>query len=76
MGMFDSVYVACPKCDATIELQSKSGPCGCIEYPSNAVPVDVLVDLDREARCPKCDRLVRIVAIQPVVATVEVVAVV
>jgi len=53
MGMFDSVYVKCPKCETENEFQSKSGDCLCSNYTLENCPEDVLFDVNRHSpyRC-------------------------
>lgn len=60
MGMFDSVYVACPRCGASTEFQSKAGECSLSIYSLDQAPPEILTDLyergdvDIGERCPKC----------------------
>lgn len=51
MGMFDSVMVACPKCGAFAEFQSKGGECKLETYTLVDAPVDVLSDIDKYPEC-------------------------
>ena len=46
MGMFDSVFVDCPKCGKMIEFQSKGGDCELRRYHSRSVPPDIALSLD------------------------------
>lgn len=57
MGMFDSVWVPCPKCGERHEFQSKAGDCGCHSYTLETAPQIVLFDISGEQRvyCDKCD---------------------
>lgn len=50
MGMFDSIYVDCPKCKAPIEFQSKSGACCLRDYSLWNVPPEVVAGT-REVKC-------------------------
>lgn len=54
MGMFDSVYVRCPKCGKENEFQSKSGDCISGVYNLENCPDDVLEDVNRHSPC-ECD---------------------
>lgn len=59
MGMFDSVYVNCPKCNYQTEIQSKNGDCTLDKYNINnieEIPESILEDiLNREHSCKKCN---------------------
>ena len=55
MGMFDSVYVTCPKCGGSVEFQSKAGECLCINYAQGQVPAIIAADLDGDSEfCRLC----------------------
>lgn len=56
VGMFDSVYVPCPKCGKTHECQSKSGECLLDDYTLENAPADVLSNVNRHApfTCEEC----------------------
>jgi len=49
MGMFDSVWVKCPKCNEENEFQSKSGDCLLSDYSLENCPNDVLQDVNRHS---------------------------
>lgn len=49
MGMFDSVMLKCPACNAEHEAQSKSGPCLLDEYTLENAPDVVMQDVNRHA---------------------------
>lgn len=49
MGMFDSVWVPCPKCGKKSEFQSKSGDCTLASYEIDNAPASVLADVNRHA---------------------------
>lgn len=52
MGMFDRVWVRCPKCGGNIEFQSKAGDCCLDSYTFPEAPATILGDLDGQtARC-------------------------
>ena len=56
MGMFDSLYIKCPKCGKEMELQSKSGACAMFSYTQKYLPIDVAMGLSDEVwRCEFCD---------------------
>ncbi len=71
MGIFDSVYIPCPACGETIELQSKradGGPSMLI-FSRNEVPAAIAVDLNNSsAWCPGCAKTwkVRAAKLKPV----------
>jgi len=55
MGIYDSLYVSCPRCHNTIEYQSKAGDCVLARYSVQNVPPDIAGDLDGEpASCKGC----------------------
>lgn len=61
MGMFDIVWVPCPRCGERIEFQSKGGMCILHDYEFTDAPAEVLMDLNGdEWRCTKCCALVRV----------------
>jgi hypothetical protein len=45
MGMFDRVWLDCPKCFAKVEAQSKGGDCTLADYDAIDAPSNVLWDL-------------------------------
>lgn len=49
MGMYDRVYVPCPRCGKRAEFQSKSGPCDLDTYLLEDCPQAVLADVNRHA---------------------------
>lgn len=54
MGMFDSVWVECPKCKTENEFQSKSGDCILANYDLKNCPPDVLINVNRHSPV-KCE---------------------
>lgn len=54
MGMFDSLYVPCPKCNTDVEFQSKGGHCVLASYTLDNVPTDVFNGIRREGNCEGC----------------------
>lgn len=61
MGMFDSVYVDCPKCGTDIEFQSKAGDCILGTYNLNNAPQEILEDIEGDVEeCHKCGETVKI----------------
>lgn len=59
MGLYDSLYVRCPKCSARIEFQSKAGDCTLARYTLRNCPPEIAIDLDRESQaCEKCGAVV------------------
>jgi hypothetical protein len=59
MGMYDTVWVKCPKCKTKNEFQSKSGDCYLENYSLKKCPPDVLANVNRHSpiKCEKCDTL-------------------
>jgi hypothetical protein len=60
--MYDTIHVPCPKCQTTLEFQSKSGDCTLMEYTLENAPVEVLEDVNRHAprECKKCGSFIEI----------------
>lgn len=55
MGMFDSVYVNCPRCNEIIEFQSKAWNCRMEKFTLANAPPAILGDLkDAQTVCRKC----------------------
>lgn len=60
MGLFDSVWIACPGCGTAIEFQSKAGECTLTYYSMDDAPLKILADIDGDSEyCPKCERVAR-----------------
>lgn len=54
MGMFDRVYIDCPKCATLTEVQSKAGKCDLGSYSLNDAPAKILLDIQNtQLYCPK-----------------------
>jgi hypothetical protein len=51
MGMYDSVWVKCPKCEKENEFQTKSGDCLLQNYTLENCPVDTLTNVNRHSPC-------------------------
>ncbi len=60
MGMFDSVWAKCPKCDKDVEFQSKAGECCLIDYTSDSVPAVIAADIAGESNTCQCGAVVTI----------------
>lgn len=61
MGMFDRVYIACPKCGAMVEYQSKAGDCMLNSYGINDVPPRIAGDIIGDKQeCDQCGAKIRI----------------
>jgi hypothetical protein len=60
MGMFDSIWIDCPTCEAigidAIEFQSKSGECVLHDYTLEDVPAEVLLGVYHSGGCRNCKR--------------------
>ena len=54
MGMFDTVWVNCPKCNEENGFQSKSGDCILANYTLDDCPDDVLQNINRHSPM-ECD---------------------
>lgn len=55
MGMFDSVYVACPHCGKPVEHQSKEGECYLNRYSLEDAPSEILFDIMNDpVHCESC----------------------
>jgi len=56
MGMYDTIYVPCPKCGEKEGFQTKGGECLLREYDLDKAPSDALSDVNRHApcQCQKC----------------------
>jgi hypothetical protein len=54
MGMFDTVHITCPKCNETIEEQTKSGVCMLDDYTLENVPMDALQGILGSVFCYHC----------------------
>ncbi len=60
MGMFDRVWVKCPRCDNLIEFQSKAGSCSLQDYALCDAPPAILADLNGEEwACSECGAVVQ-----------------
>ena len=57
MGMFDSVYVECPYCGSSNELQTKRGECILGNYSLDNAPPQVLLGIKGNQECYKCGEL-------------------
>lgn len=51
MGMFDSVWVKCPKCNEENEFQTKSGDCLLRNFTIENAPNEVMEDVNRHSPC-------------------------
>lgn len=63
MGLFDSVYVACPHCGEQNEMQSKAALYPrCNNYTLDTAPPEILVDLGVSGpnHCENCGGLFRV----------------
>lgn len=67
MGMYDTIEIPCPHCGATVEVQSKGGPCLLKTYPAHAVPLAVAGDARFPERCEGCGLTWDVVTVPSVV---------
>lgn len=62
MGMFDSLYVKCPKCGKEVEFQSKSGRCCMDNYNKNNLRPEVAVGINGDiVECEFCQTNIKLV---------------
>ncbi len=62
MGMFDSLYIKCPKCNNKLEFQSKSGGCFVDSYNKNSLTPEVAIGMDGNiVRCQFCNSRIELV---------------
>jgi len=57
MGLFDTVWLQCPKCNTKNPFQSKGGECLLSSYDKTNVPFNVLMNIDRHGptQCSHCE---------------------
>jgi len=55
MGMFDTIWVKCPKCKTENGFQTKSGDCILANYDLEDAPDDALANVNRHSPC-KCEK--------------------
>jgi len=62
MGMFDSVYFTCPKCNESLEVQSKADDCLLMTYTPDSVPKAIAKDINGETfACTWCGTELKVV---------------
>ena len=62
MGMFDSIYVQCPHCGASVEFQSKAWNCDLDIYTLDDAPLAILIDVMNAPRhCFYCDQWIALI---------------
>ena len=54
MGMFDSVFVSCPRCGEDNEIQTKNGKCILGRYDLVNAPPEVLLGVKGNHECDSC----------------------
>jgi hypothetical protein len=57
MGVFDSIYIKCPKCDSDVEFQTKSGDCTLAEY-RYIVPYELAKSIEADTERCECGEVV------------------
>lgn len=70
MGLFDSVFVKCPKCGSDVEFQSKAGNCTLKSFNAAQVPAAIASDLAGDTSECECGAVFSIHTVNPV-PTVE-----
>ena len=74
MGMFDSLYIKCPKCGKELEFQSKSGPCLLMGYNAedNDLPSQIAIGMQGDTvNCQFCDSNWKLECNIPEIVTVK-----
>ena len=51
MGVYDTVWVKCPKCGFENDFQSKSGDCILANFNLDNCPENVLLNVNRHSPC-------------------------
>lgn len=60
MGMYDSLYVECPKCKAKLEYQSKSGQCCMWNFTKKDLTYEVAGGINGNiVRCQFCNKRIQ-----------------
>jgi len=59
MGLYDTVWLKCPKCNERNAFQSKGGECMLNSFDESNVPFNVLMNVNRHSpiECAKCGTL-------------------
>lgn len=74
MGLYDSVWIPCPRCGHEVEFQSKAGRCEMAEYTLATVPPSIAGDVSDDVSQCECGASVKILAqvvLTPVVVQPE-----
>ena len=66
MGMFDSVFAACPKCGKEVEFQSKAGDCTLKRYSASSVPPEIAQDIAGDTQACECGYVLRLAPTRPI----------
>ncbi len=66
MGMFDSVFVRCPKCGEEVEFQSKAGVCELKRYSANNVPPEIAQDISGDVQSCECGEMLKLITARPI----------
>ncbi len=76
MGMFDRVYIPCPKCGCEYQFQSKAGPCQLLDYRLHNANISVIENIladDTTYICVRCNASFKLIRVSsPEYATIEV----
>lgn len=66
MGMFDYVWITCPRCGSKLEGQSKGGQCSLIDYTLENAPDEVIEYMIGDTiYCKTCERIWAIKKAEP-----------
>lgn len=65
MGLYDSVFVNCPKCGAQVEFQTKAGECRLKQYTHISVPSGIAEYLNGSKERCECGARVQLFIQEP-----------
>jgi RNase P subunit RPR2 len=59
MGLYDTVWVNCPKCNQLVEFQTKAGESRMQDFTISSAPAVILADISSDSHiCKNCDTIV------------------
>ena len=67
MGLYDTVWFTCPKCDnEELSVQSKAGDSSLSDYQSDSVPVEIAADVSGDVvYCEDCKQSYKVISDNP-----------